>query len=192
MNIILISVIVALALLLLKMEIPSKRIDDFIRLYHTSLSKLEEEKIKNIAGKPVDKENDKGMDEINKCFKEFKKGYDVLKWLERLESLKLFLPTLLTIEILHIALQEFGWSLWYEGMWPGLNGKYVVFLILLMLLYFTIIACIVITLSKEKILGLETQIISVIGRYIYGSLYYRQKEIKGGEVWEENLIHQRG
>ncbi len=175
MNVTLISVIIAMAVLLLKIELPSRRISNFIKLYNKSLSDLEEEKFKKIAGKPYDEEArriighfDKGADEINKYFKEFKKGYDVLKWVERVEILKLFLPLLLMFEVLHIAFQEFGWSWVYEGWLPGLNRIYVVSLILLMLLYFALVTIIGETLSEKRVRDLESKIISVIAEYIYG------------------------
>jgi hypothetical protein len=177
MNVTFISVIVAMAVLLLKIELPSSRISNFIKLYHKSLSDLEEAKFKKIAGKPYDEEArriiehfDKGADEINKYFKEFKKGYDVLKWVERVEIFKLFLPPLLMLEVLHIALQEFEWSCVYEGWWPGLNGKYVVSLILLMFLYFALVTIIGLTLSEKKVRDLKSKMISVIAEYIYGFL----------------------
>jgi hypothetical protein len=177
MNVTLISVIVAMAVLLLKIEFPSRRISNFIELYHKSLSDLEEAKFKKIAGKPYDEEArriiehfDKGADEINKYFKEFKKGYNVLKLIEMLEILKLFLPLLLMFEILHIALQEFGWSWVYEGLLPGLNGIYVVSIILLMLLYFALVTITGEILSEKAVRDLESKIISVTAKYIYGFL----------------------
>ena len=45
---------------------PSKRIDDFIMLYYKSLSDLENAKIKNIEGKPVDKETNTIIEHYDK------------------------------------------------------------------------------------------------------------------------------
>lgn len=159
MNVGLIGVIVALAVLLLKLDFSSKRINDFLNLYDKSLSDLAKAKRDGIIDEEKHK---KAAHEINECYKDFKKGYDRLKWAE---WLKQFLPIFLIFEILHITLQEFQWSNLYEWIAPpGLNKLYVVIIILVMLLYLVLG---LFRITDKKILHLESQIISVIARYLY-------------------------
>ncbi|MBU4222689.1 MAG: hypothetical protein KKD46_02440 [Euryarchaeota archaeon] len=158
MNVDLISVIVVLVVLILEMEFSTKRKIDFTILYNKSLSDLARA---DRDGKIDRKKHEEAAVKINKCFKEFQKGYNRLNWVEWIKQI---LPILLMVEILHISLHEFGFSLWYECIWPGLNKYYIIFIILVMFFYFVMG---VFRITDKKILDLESKIDSVIAEYIY-------------------------
>ncbi len=67
---------------------------------------------------------------VNNIKKDFSK-YNT----ELVDYIKLFLSILITIEVGHIALQYFQWS-FYEGIKPGFNKIYLLFLIGLVLIFF--------------------------------------------------------
>lgn len=169
MNVDLISIIVALAVFLLEMKFSTNRKIDFTNLVNRSLSDL------------ARAENDRKIDrkkhkeaaiKINKYFKEFQEGYNRLKWIEWIKQV---LPILLMIEILHITLQEFGFSLWYEWLSLGLNKYYVIFIIIVMFFYYVIG---VFRITDKKILDLELEIDSVIA-----DIYGFNTEIKEDWKW---------
>ncbi|NJD53874.1 MAG: hypothetical protein FIB07_13520 [Candidatus Methanoperedens sp.] len=170
MNVTLISVIVALAVLILKMEFSSKRINDFMTFYDKSLSDLAKAEQKRIID---EKQHNNAANEINKYYKDFTKGYVgyvILKLIKPAEWLKNFLPMLLIFEVLHITLQEFGWSGFYDGRYPGLNKLYVVIIILFIIFIMFVHLAFELFMSDKKIRDLESKIASVIARYIYDML----------------------
>ncbi len=149
-----VNIIVALAVLIVQLEVSYKRIIDFENTYHRALSNLVKAQR---AGTINEEQHREAANEINE---QFRVANRYIKWAV---LFKRFLPILLIIEILHITLKEY----FYEWTVPGLNKLFLIVIIVLMLLYYMIKEF---KLNNTKLNDYEAHIISVEARYIYGFL----------------------
>lgn len=153
-----VNIIIALAVLIVPLEVTYRRIIDFENTYHRALSNIARAQRERIIN---EEQHGMAANEINE---QFRVANRYIKWVA---LFKRFLPVFLITEILHITLWEIRWSYWYEWILLGLNNLFLILIIVAILLYYMIKEF---KLNNTKLNEYEAHIFSVEARYIYGFL----------------------
>jgi hypothetical protein len=147
MDIGIMGIIVTISILVIETELSYKRIND----YKNESSEV----IVYLVEKNNSDENKKKADEIKK------RTGTIDKYIKFTYLIKQGLPILLTIEAIHVTLQELQLT-WYERIMPGLNGAFLIGMLLLVLLFFIIKE---IKLSDNRILKSRREYMPILLKY---------------------------